>query len=192
MRIRRISGLALAATAAAVFAAGCGSHSESDEVRDELARLRREQQVIKRELASIRAQMRRRPGERAAEPPPPRAVAPPTPSPSLAIADLLDAYRTALEAEDLEFLRDQVYGGALPTEDSRYLTIWFDRTEDLDVELEPQDLAYTDGRARAVVLQTTNYRLSRTQERRSLRMELRMMFEFVDGEWVLRRVSARR
>lgn len=182
----------LAVAVTAILAVGCSARADPDQLNAELARLRREHQAIKKELLLLRAETRRRPAARATETP---AAQPPTPAdahPGLAIAALLDAYREALESEDLQYMRDEIYGGDLPVEDSRYLEVWFDRTEELEVQLEPVTVNFEDGRAQAVILKTMTYRLTRTHEKRTLRLELQMLFEREAGTWRLSRALVHR
>jgi hypothetical protein len=150
------------------------------------------------EIVALRGEMRRLAGDEAAPPSEAPGAIPPAPvlrQPArvagAAIAAVLDAYRQAFEAEDLERV-EQVYGGVIPAEDLRYLEIWFDRTDGLQVSMEPRSIEVHNGSADAQIRQTMEYRLSRTAQRRTLRLDVRMTFERRGDEWQLIRVQARR
>jgi hypothetical protein len=164
----------------------------------ELAELREEQRVLLAEVRALRREVRLLAGDQPVTPSEAPGAIPPAPTlrqparvAGAAIAALLDAYRQALEAEDLALVED-VYGGAMPAEDLKFLEIWFDRTDELRVSIDPRSIEVHDGLADARVSQTMDYRLSRTAERRSVRLDVRMTFEKRGDEWQLIRVQARR
>ncbi|NIN73408.1 MAG: hypothetical protein GTO46_16085 [Gemmatimonadetes bacterium] len=194
---RRARATAVLAFATAVLGA-CTPKAPEADIQAELARLRQEHQALMAEIVALRGEMRQLATGEAAPPSEMPAVIPPAPTlrqparvASAAIAAVLDAYRQALEAEDLERVQ-QVYGGVIPAEDIRYLEIWFDRTDGLQVSMEPQSIEVHNGQADAHISQTMEYRLSRTAQRRRLRLDVRMTFERRGDEWQLIRVQARR
>lgn len=174
-----------------------------DDLRSELARLRQEHQELLQELARLRAQLADSGTIPAAVEPRDRRIAidqpaAPAPAPATttlppgsAITQVLNDYSRALEAEDYDYLRDEIYGGDLPEKDSEFLKVLLDRTEELEVEIEPQTIQVDDGKARAEVKQTMTFRLSRTYERRRLRLAALMHFEHGPGGWLLRSIQLR-
>jgi hypothetical protein len=187
-----ILGLALASLAA------CAPRAPESELREELARLREEHRVIMAEISALKGELRRLAGDEVVIPGKPQDAVPPAPVleqpvrvASTAIADVLDAYRQALEAEDLRRV-EEVYGGAMPPEDVEYLEIWFARTDELQVSMDPRSIEVHDGQADAHVSQTMDYTLRRTAERRTVRLDVRMTFERRGDRWQLIRVQARR
>ncbi|MGD2217848.1 MAG: hypothetical protein PVJ64_13915 [Gemmatimonadales bacterium] len=194
---RGVRGTAVLAVATAILGACSPKASESD-IQAELAQLRREHRALMAEIAALRGEMRQLTGAEVGPPAEAPGVIPPAPAlrqparvASAAITAVLDAYRQALEAEDLERVQ-QVYGGVIPAEDIRYLEIWFERTDGLQVSMEPQSIEVHNGLADAHISQTMDYRLSRTAQRRRLRLDVRMTFERRGDEWQLIRVEARR
>jgi hypothetical protein len=203
--VNRQTSVATALVIAALSAGlgGCASRAAPRDLQEELADLRREERALREEIAALRTDISRLTeqlaAKRTAETAPRRSRpnAPPAPaaaSPGPAIVTVLEAYRQALEDEDLQRLRQEIYRGALPADDLRYLELWFDRTDELQVELEPRVIDVEDGRARAIVRQTVTYRLSRTRELRRTRLDMRMLFEREGGGggWRLVRVDALR
>lgn len=193
-RYRKAAGLGLAVA----LLGACAPRAPESNIEEELAKLRREHQVLMAEIVSLRGEMRRLAGDEAAPPSEAPGAIPPAPTlrepariASAAIAAVLDAYRQAFEAEDLAGVQ-QVYGGMIPAEDLRYLEIWFDRTDGLRVSMEPRSIEVHNGSADAQISQTLEYRLSRTAQRRRLRLDVRMTFERRGEEWQLIRVQARR
>jgi hypothetical protein len=194
---RRARATAVLAFATAVLGACTPKAPESD-IQAELAKLRQEHRALMAEIVALRGEMRQLaageaapPGETPAVIPPAPVIRPPARVAGAAIAAVLDAYRQAFEAEDLEGV-EQVYGGVIPAEDLRYLEIWFDRTDGLQVSMEPRSIEVHNGSADAQISQTVEYRLSRTAQRRTLRLDVRMTFERHGDEWRLIRVQARR
>lgn len=188
-----VAVLALGSLACGVTS--CAATAPSDEVRTELARLRQEHRALREEISRLREALVA--GEDAAEDGKPIAQphatpATPTAMPRAAIVAVLDSYRRAVEAEDLERLRDDLYGGELPEQDSRYLTIWFDNADMLEVQLEPLAIDVNDGRASALVRQTMRFRLSRTAERRTVRLQLRIRLEQSGRGWQVRELKPQR
>jgi hypothetical protein len=164
----------------------------------ELAKLRQEHRVLMAEIIALRGALRQLAGDEAVPSAEAPGVIPPAPAlrqparvASAAIASVLDAYRQALEAEDLERV-EEFYGGAMPAADIRYLEIWFDRTDELQVSMDPRSIEVHNGQADAQISQTMDYKLSRTAEHRTLRLDVRMTFERRGDEWQLIRVQARR
>ncbi len=203
-RLRRPRGLiAIAAAALALNTVACGPRVTDDNLRSELAQLRKEHEAIQEQLALLRSELSARVDpsgaavveEAEAREPEPVVEHPFTPlvrrRSGSAIPEVLDAYARALEAEDIDILRDEIYGGDVPADDMEFLNLWFDRTEELQVDLVAQSIDISDERAKATVLQTSTFRLSRTYERRTVHMQLRMVFERRDGDWRLRQVQAR-
>ena len=112
------------------------------------------------------------------------------PAPSAAIALLLDDYRLALEREDLQSFRE-MYGGELPSKDLRYLKLWFDRTDELNVSIASPNIDVENGNALAVVQQMMTYTLAPTQQRRTVIVTVRMEFVRRDGDWKLANLDPR-
>ncbi len=201
MNLRRILTAAALVTAGVTLNA-CGAKAPADDVRAELAKLREEHRALLAEIVALKGEVRRL-ASGAPEAPQlteetPGAIppAPPRPKParvaSAAIAAMLDAYRQAMEAEDLQRMEHEIYGGALPAEDLRYLEIWFDRTDDMQVSMDPRSIDVHDGRADAFIHQTLTYRLRPTAEQRTIGLDVRMTFERRGDVWHLIRVQARR
>jgi hypothetical protein len=177
---------------------GCATRAAPNEFPAKIAELREEIAALRSELGRLTAALEAAVAADAI--PMPHAVAEaPADLPSAvtassaaaAIAALLDEYRQALQTEDLQLVR-AVYGGDPPAEDLRYLKIWFSRTDELQVDIDPRAIDVLDGNARAVVRQTMTYTLSRTQERRTAELTVRMQFERRGDEWLLTRADARR
>ncbi|UCC74863.1 MAG: hypothetical protein JSV86_10040 [Gemmatimonadota bacterium] len=187
----------------AAFLGACAPMTPEENVREELANLREEHRALMAEIQALRGEMRRLAAGEAGPPatltpdeapgaiPPAPALESPVRVAGAAIATVLDAYRQALEAEDLRRV-EEVYGGAMPAEDLRYLEIWFDRTDQLRVTMDPRAIDVHDGTADALISQTMDYRLRRTSEQRSVRLNVRMTFERRGDEWQLISVQARR
>lgn len=176
----------------------CAPRAPESDVQAELAKLRREHRALMAEIRALKSEMRRLAGDEVGPPAETPGAIPPAPVlrqpervASAAIAAVLDAYRQALEAEDLQLV-EEVYGGAMPAEDIRYLEIWFDRTDELQVSMDPRSIEVHNGLADARISQTMDYRLSRTSERRTVSLDVRMTFERLGDEWQLIRVEARR
>ncbi len=193
----RARATAVLALATAVLGA-CTPKAPDSDIQAELTKLRQEHRALMAEIVALRGEMRQLAAGEAAPPSETPSFIPPTPTlrqpervAGAAIAAILDAYRQAFEAEDLEGV-EQVYGGVIPAEDLRYLEIWFDRTDGLQVSMEPQSIEVHNGSADAQISQTVEYRLSRTAQRRTLRLDVRMTFERRGDDWQLIRVQARR
>ncbi len=190
----------------AISLSACATTGPADRIEAELARLREEHAALEQELAALRTEIQRLSGiETAAAPtqPAPAVVErrmvepqpverPEDPAAGMQIAAVLDTYRQALESEDMQRVREEVYGGQLPVEDFRYHRIWFDRTDHLKVELNPRSIDVRDGTADALVRQTMSFRLSRTNEQRRVRLDLRMAFERQGDRWRVSHVQPRR
>ncbi|MEE9246168.1 MAG: hypothetical protein V3U63_08200, partial [Gemmatimonadota bacterium] len=165
----------------------------------ELAQLRKEHEELEHEVEMLRAEVGGRlaalEGRESTVVPAPRLPQLPARPPldRATLSALLDAYREALEAEDLSRLESQVYGGDLPTEDARLFGVFFDNAYELEVILEHADIDLVgDGAtARLAVTQTMRYRLRRTAEPRNVKLGLLMVFQPKDGAWRLRNVSRR-
>lgn len=174
-----VTALALALAALSCGLGGCAARATPNDIKAEIAALRSD---LARLTAAFEAA--------AAADALPRTQSPPE-APSAAIAAVLDDYRLALEREDLQSLR-RIYGGELPADDLHYLTLWFDRTDELDVSMATPAIDVTNGTALAVVQQTMTYTLSPTQQRRTVRLTVRMEFARRDGEWQLTNLDPRR
>jgi hypothetical protein len=173
-----------------------------NDIKAEIAELREVERDLREEIAALRSDLARLTAafEAAAaadalpQPQPPTES--PTqlpvavPAPSAAIAAVLDDYRLALEQEDLKSLR-KIYGGEVPTDDLEYLTLWFDRTDELDVSIADPDIDFQNGNALAVVRQTMTYVLAPTQQRRTMSVTVRMEFVRRNGEWRLTSMEPR-
>ncbi|UCF19362.1 MAG: hypothetical protein JSU87_15765 [Gemmatimonadota bacterium] len=183
----------------ALALSGCAGTRTAADIQAELAQLRAEQLRLIGEVAALRAAVGQLtgapvvPDQAPAVGEQPAEALPAVGSGADAeIAAVLDAYRQALEAEDIQRVRDEVYGGILPADDLEYLKIWFDRVDQLQVSMAPRALNVHDGSADAVVRQTMNYRLSRTSERRRVELDLRMAFQRRGTSWHVTDVQPRR
>jgi hypothetical protein len=112
-------------------------------------------------------------------------------SPEAAIASLLETYRLALEGEDLDRLSDQVYRGAIPEQDARFLGLLFESADQLAVTIEVEELSLRGAEAEAAVKQGMKYQLSVTHEDRTHELALRMFFERQGLDWRLARFEQR-
>jgi len=106
--------------------------------------------------------------------------------PREAILELLEAYRAALEAEDMERLVRDVYAGPIPEADREFLDQLFENAEGITLSLDVGELEVSGGQAHADVDQRMRYYLSRTREGRTLDLSLRMFFELSGQSWRLR------
>jgi len=106
--------------------------------------------------------------------------------PREAILELLEVYSSALEAEDMERLVRDVYGGPIPEADREFLDQLFENAEGIELTLDVGELEVSGGEARADVEQRMRYSLSRTREGRTLDLSLRMFFELSGRSWRLR------
>lgn len=199
----QVTALALALAALSCGLGGCAVRATPNDIKAEIAELREVERDLRDEIAALRSDLARLTAafEAAAaadalprtqsQPEAPTKLPVAVPAPSAAIAAVLDDYRLALEREDLQSLR-RIYGGDLPADDLHYLTLWFDRTDELDVSMATPDIDVTNGTALAVVQQTMTYTLSPTQQRRTVRLTVRMEFARRDGEWQLTNLDPRR
>jgi hypothetical protein len=112
-------------------------------------------------------------------------------TPEAAMASLLETYRVALEGEDLDRLRDEVYRGAIPEQDARFLGLLFESAEQLAVTIEVEDLSLGGDEAVALVKQGMKYQLSVTHEDRTHDLSLRMFFKRQGPNWHLARLEQR-
>ncbi len=181
---------------------GCAAVAAGNPTQAELAQLRKEHEELEHEVEMLRAEVRGRlaalesresTAVPAPQPPQPPQLPARPPLDRATLSALLDAYREALEAEDLSRLESQVYGGDLPSEDARLFGVFFDNAYELEVILEHADIDLVgDGAtARLTVTQTMSYRLRRTAEPRNVKLGLLMVFQPKDGAWRLRNVSRR-
>jgi hypothetical protein len=109
----------------------------------------------------------------------------------VAITSLVEAYRTAFEAEDLDRLSEDVYRGPLPESDAAFLGLLFESAEQFEVSIEVDDLGIEGDEAIARVRQAMRYRLTVTHEARAHELPLRMIFERTDSDWRLVRLEQR-
>ena len=108
--------------------------------------------------------------------------------PERAIASLLEVYRQAFEAEDLDLMTQAVYGGSLPEKNAEFLNTWFRLADELRLTIDvADDLSLAGDEARLRVKQKISYRLTRTGERRDHTRNLRMYFERGADGWRLLR-----
>ena len=111
-------------------------------------------------------------------------------TPEEAINALLEVYRQALEAEDLEALRRDVYRTEIPDDDAEIYNEVFKAAQDLKVDLEIESLTVSGERARALVAQRMEFRL-RNREARGTTFNLEMNFARTDTEWRLEGLKRR-
>ncbi len=194
--------MALAVAALGCGLGGCSTRATPNGIKAEIAELREVERDLRDEIAALRSDLARltaafeaaaaadvlpRPRSPLEEPARLPAAAPPA---SAVIAALLDDYQLALEREDLQSLR-QIYGGELPSDDLRYLTLWFDRTDELNVSIASPVIDIENGNALAVIQQTMTYTLAPTQQRRTLNVTVRMEFVRGDRGWQLAKLDPR-
>ncbi len=108
-------------------------------------------------------------------------------SPDVAIGALLETYRQAIEAEDLERLAVDVYRGPIPGENEEFLRLLFSRAEGIAITTVLEDLEVAGDSAHARVDQKMDFRLSTTRQRRSLDLSLEMFFARSGADWRLER-----
>ncbi len=192
----RRSGAAILLCATVAAASACGARARGNDIEAELAALRAEQRALAAEVAALRDEMQSlaQADVETPETPRPTSSAPAaeqaTQDLGAAIAAVLDAYRQALEAEDLQLMA-RVYGGTLPAEDLRYVEIWFERTDGMRVQLDPRSIEVRNGTADAILEQTVIYRLNRTREQRTVRLEVRISMQRRGDDWHVSRVTAK-
>ena len=110
--------------------------------------------------------------------------------PETAIRALIEEYRRALEAEDLEWLAGDVYRGSIPPDDADLLSIWMESADSLDITIEFQrELAIDGERAEVRVKQKMKFLLSSTHAQRDIDIDIRMYFQSVGGDWRLERIE---
>ncbi len=175
----------------ALWTSGCATRAAPEpidgDLQAELARLHEEHRALQAEIAALRGELGL--SEATVQVAPPTEALAPTPSTAtapLSVAEIdavLDLYRQAFEAEDLGRIRSEVYGSDLPADDLRYLEVWFERTDGLQIEMDPRNILVHNGTADAVIEQTMTYRLTRTSEQRTIRLTIRMVFERRGSEW---------
>jgi serine/threonine protein kinase len=118
-------------------------------------------------------------------------VAPPVP-PEVAIRDLIETYRLALETEDTELLTADVYRGPIPEEDGRLFSFWLDAGEDWQITITLRgDIDLSDDSAEVHVRQNMKFKLSATRDDRDLNVDLIMSFANVEGNWRVVRIAQR-
>jgi hypothetical protein len=192
LHFRRIGASATVLLAVlALGTSGCATKTVPEpidgDLQAELARLHAEHQALQAEIAALRGELGL--SETTVQVAPPTEA--PAPAPTAAEAPLpvaeidavLDLYRQAFEAEDMGRIRSEVYGSDLPADDLRYLEIWFERTDGLQIEMDPRNILVHNGTADAVIEQTMTYRLTRTSEQKTVRLTIRMVFERRGSEW---------
>ena len=165
--------------------AACASTPGPRDVESELAQLRREHEMMRAELESLRRQLA--PNGNLGEPSPGANVpiAPGDDSPGRTLTLVLEIYRESLEAGDLDRLRSAVIGGETPPDDIRLLEKIVERTQGLKLDLATRKLDLQGHRARLVVDHTMDFRLRLTQEQRRARLAFVMLFEEGPEGWRL-------
>lgn len=119
-------------------------------------------------------------GGEPATPPPPRE----------AIAALIEGYRQALEASDMERLERDIYQATIPrAERTQLYEVWFQRATNLSVTIDVQQLNVGPEEAEVRVKQLMRYRLTRNDEEREYTLQLNMFFVPTEGGWRLARVE---
>jgi hypothetical protein len=94
----------------------------------------------------------------------------------------LEAFRVALEGEDLEAL-ERIYGGQIPGSDRRMLSQIFDNAGSLDVEMRTRDLERGASRAVVEVDYPMSYVLERTGRGQKFTLKLRVELALVGNGW---------
>jgi hypothetical protein len=178
---------------------GCTSKSSPDPVEAELALLREEVRALHEEIEALRADLisvapesealdsvditiEQPLAEREAETEPVARPVEHGPPAEAAIVAVLDAYARAIESEDLQLLRE-LYGGEVPQEDLRYVEIWLERTDNLQVAGDPTSIELQEDAARAEVSFTMTFRFKRTNELRVARLKVPMQLVYSGGAW---------
>jgi len=119
-------------------------------------------------------------------------AAPAASDPRAAIAALLEAYREALEAEDLGRLGADVYRGSIPAPDTNLLSYWFDRGAGFRIETEIESLIVEGDTAAARVRQKMAFRLESTGDRREITESFMLHFRLDTAGWRLTSLVRRR
>jgi hypothetical protein len=94
----------------------------------------------------------------------------------------LEAFRVALEAEDLDAL-ERIYGGQMPGSDRKMLSQIFDNAGALDVEMQTGELERSDDRAVVEVDYPMSYVLERTGRGQRFTLKLRVELELAPTGW---------
>ena len=100
---------------------------------------------------------------------------------------LVETYHQAVQMKDEARLRDDLYQGAIPGEDQRFLRAVFDRTEQLSFALEIRELDVHADHAQAIVDSVLTFRHATTGQQRTARYTLRLIFKRTDDGWRLER-----
>ncbi len=108
-------------------------------------------------------------------------------SPAAAIGALLETYRQAIEAEDLQRLAEDVYRGPIPGENEEFLRMLFSRADGITATVALEGLEVAGDSAHARIDQEMSFRLSTTRQRRSLDLSLEVYFERSGADWRLER-----
>jgi predicted Ser/Thr protein kinase len=146
--------------------------------------------VARQEFEMLASDAQQRLNEAAATPEPEPPIEPASLPPEATIRSLIETYRTALEAEDLERLEVEVYRRPIPDEDADKINLWLGAAEELTIAIEfLQDLDVDGDRAEARLSQNMKFLLSSTHERRDVSVRLRLHFQQVDGLWRLERIE---
>jgi serine/threonine-protein kinase len=112
-------------------------------------------------------------------------------APEVAITALIESFRLAFEAEDLERMGADVYRSAVPGADERTFRLFFDRAEDLRATATIQRLQVEDDAATADVELAMRFRQARTGQPGSMDQTFRLRFVLDAGGWRLERAQRR-
>ncbi len=121
----------------------------------------------------------------------PPVTSEPEPEPELtpeeAIAELLEAYRQAFEAEDLAAMGDDVYRGEIPKKNAQDLERIFKAADDIQLTLQTKELKFNQGNTlvEAKIDQRMRYVLSSTREQRETTIKMDMTFQRAGDGWRL-------
>jgi tRNA A-37 threonylcarbamoyl transferase component Bud32 len=101
------------------------------------------------------------------------------------VRSVIEAYRKAVEAEDLDALARDIYRAQLPAADATFLGRIFELGDQFSIAIEVDSLDVADDEARARIQQRMSYRLARNREPRDTNFELELTFRRADGIWRL-------
>ena len=105
--------------------------------------------------------------------------------PAQALAALLERYRVALENEDLNALRSDVYQGEIPASDLKTLGTIFDNADQLEVELRLPDLDVEGDLAKFKIEHRLRFLQAPTNRERTYRLQFTMTFANGPDGWHL-------
>ena len=108
-------------------------------------------------------------------------------TPEEAIAELIEAYRQAFEAEDLAAMGHDVYRGEIPKKNAQDLERIFKAADDIELTLQTKELKFNQGNTlvEGKIDQRMRYVLSSTREQRETTIKMDMTFQRAGDGWRL-------